>query len=124
LEAAARVAAGRPPRRRDAWLNPLREVFRRLIYKQGLLDGPAGWAFSVLSGLAEWVLAREHRRLWVVARNHAVDCNHKAASFPSVQAHPIATSLRGLPPAATTHHSPLTTHHSPLTANHSPLHIT
>jgi len=64
LEASARLAAGRPPRRRDAWIAPPRELFRRLIYKQGLLDGPAGWAFSGLSGLAEWVLAREHRRLW------------------------------------------------------------
>ena len=26
------------------------------------LDGPAGWAFCFLSGLSEWVLAREHRQ--------------------------------------------------------------
>jgi glycosyltransferase involved in cell wall biosynthesis len=64
LEAQARVAAGRPPRRRDVWLAPPREVFRRLVWKQGLFDGPAGWAFSVLSGLCECVLAREHRRTW------------------------------------------------------------
>lgn len=64
LEAAARVANGRPPRRRDAWIAPGREVFRRLIWKQGFWDGPAGWAFCLLSGLSEWVLAERHRRYW------------------------------------------------------------
>jgi hypothetical protein len=39
-------------------------VFRRLIWKQGWLDGPAGWTFCLLSGLSEWLLASEHRRLW------------------------------------------------------------
>lgn len=82
LEAKARVAAARleergevplvangtcPPffqvRWQNEWIAAAREVFRRLIYKQGLLDGPAGWAFGFLSGLSEWVLAREHRRL-------------------------------------------------------------
>jgi len=70
LEAEARAAAGRPPRRRDAWLAPPREVFRRLVWKGGLFDGPAGWAFSLLSGLSEWVLAREHRRLWDARNGH------------------------------------------------------
>ncbi len=64
LEAAARTAAGRRPRWRDTWIAPPREIFRRLIWKWGLLDGPAGWAFCLLSGLYEWVLAREHRRIW------------------------------------------------------------
>lgn len=64
LEAAARVAAGRPPRHRDLWIAPAREVFRRLIWKKGILDGPAGWAFCWLSGLSEWVLARRHVRYW------------------------------------------------------------
>lgn len=64
LEARARVAAGRGPKPSDAWIAPLREVFRRLIWKHGILDGPEGWAFCLLSGLSEWVLAREHRRLW------------------------------------------------------------
>lgn len=64
LEARARVAAGRAPRRLDSWLAPPREIGRRLLWKQGLLDGPAGWAFSLLSGLSEWVLAQKHRRLW------------------------------------------------------------
>ena len=64
LEAAARVARGQTPRWAEAWLAPPREVFRRLIWKQGLLDGPAGWAFCLLSGLSAWVEAREHRRLW------------------------------------------------------------
>ena len=50
LEAAARVAAGRGPAWHAPWLAPPREVFRRLFWKQGLLDGPAGWAFCLLSG--------------------------------------------------------------------------
>ena len=63
LEAKARAASLRRPSWRDTWIAPPREVFRRLIYKQGFLDGPAGWAFCCLSGLSQWVLAREHRRL-------------------------------------------------------------
>lgn len=66
LAAQARVAGGHPPRRSDAWLPPAREVFRRLLWKQGLWDGPQGWAFCLLSGLSEWVLADKHRRLWEV----------------------------------------------------------
>jgi len=65
LEARARVAAGREPRRRDRWWAPLRETLRRLLYKQGFLDGPAGWAFCLLSGLYEYVLTEKHRQLWV-----------------------------------------------------------
>jgi len=64
LQANSRVARGRRPNWRDTWLAPPREVFRRLIFKQGLLDGPAGWAFCFLSGFSEWVLARQHRHLW------------------------------------------------------------
>ncbi|MBN2296588.1 MAG: glycosyltransferase family 2 protein [Pirellulales bacterium] len=64
LEARSRVAAGLPPGRFDPWLFPPREIFRRLIYKQGILDGPAGWKFCLLSGLYEWVLADRHRRYW------------------------------------------------------------
>ncbi len=64
LEAKSRVAAGVAPGRYDAWLSPPREVFRRLIYKQGIFDGPAGWKFCALSGLYEWVLADRHRRYW------------------------------------------------------------
>jgi len=64
LEATARAAAGRRPSGRQPWIAPPREVFRRLIWKLGLLDGPAGWAFCLLSGLSEWVLAGEHRRAW------------------------------------------------------------
>ena len=69
LAAEARVAASLPPRRRDAWLAPVREIFRRLIWKQGLWDGPEGWAFCLLSGLSEWVLADKHRHLWAARRN-------------------------------------------------------
>ena len=68
LEARARVEAGRAPRRRDAWWAPAREVFRRLVWKRGYVDGPEGWAFCLLSGLSEWVLAARHRRLWQAAR--------------------------------------------------------
>lgn len=68
LEAGARVAAGRAPRARDQWLAPPREIVRRLLWKQGVLDGPAGWAFSLLSGLSAWVLAQKHRRLWEARR--------------------------------------------------------
>jgi glycosyltransferase involved in cell wall biosynthesis len=68
LAARARVAAGRGPRRFDLWLAPAREVFRRLFYKQGLLDGPPGWIFCLLSGLYEYILARKHRRMWEEAR--------------------------------------------------------
>ena len=64
LEARRRVAAGLAPRVLDPWLTPPREIFRRLIYKQGLFDGPAGWKFCLLSGLYEWVLADLHRRFW------------------------------------------------------------
>ncbi len=64
IEARARVEAGRAPQWRDAWLAPAREFLRRLVWKQGALDGPHAWAFCALSGLSEWVLAREHRRLW------------------------------------------------------------
>jgi len=67
LEARGRVAAGRAPRRGDAWIAPAREVFRRLVWKRGFLDGPEGWAFCLLSGLSEWVLADRHRRYWRAA---------------------------------------------------------
>ena len=71
LEAEARVRAGRPPRRLAPWLLPPREVFRRLVWKRGILDGPTGWAFSLLSGLSEWMLARRHQRYWAEAGEEA-----------------------------------------------------
>ena len=67
LEAHARVRAGRGPRVLDRWLAPPREIFRRLVWKRGALDGPAGWAFCLLSGVSEWVLAEKHHRLWTAA---------------------------------------------------------
>jgi len=63
LAAGARLAAGKAPGRHAAWLAPAREVFRRLCWKQGWLDGPPGWAFCLLSGLSEWVLDHKHRQL-------------------------------------------------------------
>jgi glycosyltransferase involved in cell wall biosynthesis len=68
LEAVARVAAGRRPRPGTRWIAPLREVFRRLAWKHGILDGPAGWAFCILSGYSEWVLAQRHRQLWATSQ--------------------------------------------------------
>jgi glycosyltransferase involved in cell wall biosynthesis len=68
LEARARVRAGRPPRPCDPFLAPAREIFRRLVWKWGLLDGPAGWAFCLLSGLSEWLLAMRHRDYWNLTR--------------------------------------------------------
>ena len=64
LDARDRVAAGRSPRAIDRYVAPAREIFRRLIYKQGIFDGPAGWTFCLLSGLYEYVLADKHRRYW------------------------------------------------------------
>ena len=64
LAAEARVSAGQRPRLSDALIGPAREVARRLVWKQGILDGPAGWRFCLLSGLSECVLAKKHRHLW------------------------------------------------------------
>ncbi len=64
LEAGQRMRCGRPPRQRDLWLAPALETFRRLIWKKGCLDGPQGWAFCLLSGVSQWVLARKHQQLW------------------------------------------------------------
>jgi glycosyltransferase involved in cell wall biosynthesis len=64
LEAGQRVRRGRPPRRSDLWLAPTVETLRRLIWKKGCFDGPEGWAFCLLSGVSQWVLARKHRQLW------------------------------------------------------------
>lgn len=67
LEAEARLARREPPRRRELWFAPPREVLRRLVWKQGWWDGPQGWAFCLLSGLSQWVLAEKHARLWADA---------------------------------------------------------
>ncbi len=81
LEARRRLAAHVPPRRIDPWVCPLRETLRRLIWKQGFLDGPEGWAFCLLSGLSEWVLADQHRRLWDAASPRA--CGRQCAIGPA-----------------------------------------
>ncbi|MCE9606263.1 MAG: glycosyltransferase family 2 protein [Planctomycetia bacterium] len=72
LEAEARVARWQRPSFTDAWLRPGLELFRRLVWKQGWLDGPVGWTFCGLSGYSEWVLATKHRRLWrqMLAERH------------------------------------------------------
>jgi len=64
LAADRRVAEGMHPRLRDLVVAAPRETFRRLIWKHGWLDGPRGWAFCLLSGISEYVLARRHRQLW------------------------------------------------------------
>jgi glycosyltransferase involved in cell wall biosynthesis len=64
LAARERVAVGHAPRPLDAWTRPAIEIFRRLVWKHGYLDGPEGWAFCLLSGLSEWTLARKHRAFW------------------------------------------------------------
>lgn len=64
LQAEGRWRVGRRPSWRDAWLAPGREIFRRLVWKHGWLDGPEGWAFAFLSGLSEWVLAGKLRKAW------------------------------------------------------------
>jgi glycosyltransferase involved in cell wall biosynthesis len=64
LAAQARTTAGRRPRWDDLWLAPPREALRRLIWKHGWLDGPEGWAFCLLSGLSEWMLAKKTADHW------------------------------------------------------------
>lgn len=61
LQAVERVKAGRRPHWTDTWIAPAREIFRRLIWKHGWLDGPEGWVFCLLSGLSEWMVADKHR---------------------------------------------------------------
>lgn len=68
LEAEARLARGERPRWLDPWTRPAVEVFRRLVWKQGIWDGPEGWLFCGLSGLSAWVLCDKHRRLWQAAQ--------------------------------------------------------
>ncbi len=72
LAARARVDQGIPPQPWEPWLGPPRELFRRLVWKLGVLDGPAGWAFCALSALSVWVGAREHRRQWQLCHGGAV----------------------------------------------------
>jgi len=72
LAAAARVDRGERPSDSEQYLGPARELFRRFVWKLGVLDGPAGWAFCALSALSVWVGAREHRRLWNARHERAI----------------------------------------------------
>jgi glycosyltransferase involved in cell wall biosynthesis len=90
LEATRRHAAGRMPCPRDAWLAPAREVFRRLIWKHGWLDGPRGWAFCLLSGLSEWVLVNKQFEL-------AAPANSGTPEFRSYQPDASARQSRHAP---------------------------
>jgi glycosyltransferase involved in cell wall biosynthesis len=71
LEAEARLARGQRPGRLAPWIRPPLEVFRRLVWKQGIWDGPEGWLFCGLSGLSAWVLCDKHRRLWRAAQSQS-----------------------------------------------------
>ena len=98
LEAQARVVAGRLPRRRDAWVAPPREVFRRLVWKRGYVDGPEGWAFCLLSGLSEWVVADRHRRLWRAAErgssSDAASTSHRSHRYDASRRNGLSDALR------------------------------
>ncbi|QGJ70990.1 Glycosyl transferase [Planctomycetales bacterium 10988] len=63
LEAKSRCDAGKQAIWGSGLYAACREIFRRLIWKQGWRDGPIGWAFCMLSGWSEWELIRKHRRL-------------------------------------------------------------
>ncbi|MBX7167145.1 MAG: glycosyltransferase family 2 protein [Pirellulales bacterium] len=64
LSAAARIEAGASPRAGEQWIAPAWEVYRRLVLKLGLLDGPQGWLFCLLSGLSTYTeIATVHRTL-------------------------------------------------------------
>jgi hypothetical protein len=89
LEAVARVRGGRRPRRGAGPARAAVEVFRRLVWKQGALDGPPGWKFALLSGLYEWVLAREHHRQWALA--HATPLGSEG------DRHPLRSERRASP---------------------------
>ena len=84
LAAEARVRDGCMPRAADVWLRPLLELFRRLIWKHGWLDGPEGWAFCGLSALSEWLLANKHRRQWRASSHvDSTDVFHSIKMLPS-----------------------------------------
>jgi glycosyltransferase involved in cell wall biosynthesis len=75
LAAEAAVAERLPPRHGSRWAAATTEFARRLIFKQGWLDGPEGWAFCALSGLSAWITAHKHRRLWDAAVQAAANNN-------------------------------------------------
>lgn len=93
LTAQARVAAGRPPAASDRWWRPVREVFRRLIWKHGWLDGPRGWLFCGLSGLSEWVLAERHARYWRESRRGARPVANHRVEFARVSSAGVARTV-------------------------------
>lgn len=64
LSATTAMGQQRAPRWGEPWVAAAREIARRLVFKQGWLDGPEGWAFCLLSGLSAWVAAHKHRRQW------------------------------------------------------------
>ncbi len=88
IEARSRVMQQRAPRRRDRWFAPTFELGRRLIWKGGLLDGPKGWSFCLLSAFSKWVEADKHRQLWRArpmaqpGDGRRSPCSRDSGSFP------------------------------------------
>lgn len=78
LEARRLVESGIAPKPGALWAGPVREIFRRLIWKHGWLDGPYGWAFCLLSGLSAWVQADRHRKLWSLQKDPIANCDHRS----------------------------------------------
>jgi glycosyltransferase involved in cell wall biosynthesis len=73
LAAAASAARDETPSLIQLALRPAREVFRRLVWKHGWLDGPRGWQFCLLSGYSEWVLVQKQRQAGRVTSHNSVD---------------------------------------------------
>lgn len=85
LAAEAMVADGQPPHWHAAFYRPAYEVLRRLVWKHGWLDGPAGWRFCLLSGWSEWTLAQKHRQLWQ-ARQRSLEAETPITHYCKVRA--------------------------------------
>ena len=66
----------------------------QLLVKQGLLDGPEGWMFALLSGLSEWVLARREAALWREACVPSTNDSTRLVQAPPAHFRSAATSRR------------------------------
>lgn len=82
LEAAARLSALQRPWRGERWWAAGREIFRRLIWKHGWLDGPTGWAFCVLSGLSAWVAVDRTAQAFAAQHSSASDVQADTLAAP------------------------------------------
>lgn len=99
LQAQRYVSAGLKPKLASKWREPPREIFRRLVWKHGWLDGPYGWAFCLLSGLSAWVQADRHHKLWNLRKQSSYATKHRAPvnapHFPLTAKHPEKLSSYG-----------------------------